>query len=312
MSTFNEKDWAEKYRPRKIEDCVLTVTTKKILSQIVSSGKTQNLLFTGGPGTGKTTAARAIAEELGCDVLVINASLNGNIDTLRTDIEQFVKTRSLVNIDRKKVVILDEADYLNAQSTQPALRHFIEQYSANCAFIMTANYPNRLLKELRSRMFTVDFTVTGDVALKLKVEFSKRVMKILDLESVKYDKTVVMHVVNSYFPDFRKTLNELQGYSRMGEIDSGMLSQTNGEIAALVDLIRERNFTEARKWIGGNSHIDPNSVMRGLFDLVDSYAAKDVVPMIIVLLSDYMHKSAIVADQEVNLAALVARIMGEI
>jgi DNA polymerase III delta prime subunit len=306
---MEEKLWVEKYRPKTVAECVLPAVAKSMFAKIVETGECQNLLLSGKPGTGKTTVARALMEEIGCDYMVINASLDRNIDVLRTEITQFASTVSFSG--KKKFVILDEADYLNQNSTQPALRNFIEEYSSSCGFILTCNYPNKIMEPLRSRLFMINFEVHQSEEAKMKVDFSKRAFDILSAENVTFDKQVVMLIVNKMFPDFRKVLNELQGYSNTGAIDTGILSRVESLTSGLVKAIRDKSFNDARKWVGENSSADHTVIIRELFDRLSEIAIDRQIPLATIILAEYLYKSAFVADQEINTAACAARLIAE-
>jgi DNA polymerase III delta prime subunit len=277
---------------------------------MVDTGEVHNLLLSGSAGTGKTTIAKALCDELGCDFLLINCSEDGNIDTLRTKIRNFASTVSLGG--GKKVVILDEFDYSNAQSTQPALRGFIEEFAANCRFILTCNFKNRIIEPLHSRCTTVEFSIPQKEKPRLAKEFMDRVKGILQDEGVKYDEKVVAELIMRYFPDFRKVLNELQRYSVGGEIDVGIL-QSVGEIRVkeLVGFMREKNFNEVRKWVVQNLDNDQSRIFRQVYDNLYTYFKPQSIPQAVLILSDYQYKAAFVADSEINLTACLVHLMME-
>ena len=302
--------WVEKYRPRKIEDCILPADIKEQLSQFVKKNYVPNLLLSGGPGIGKTTVAKAMLEECNFDYIMINGSLNGNIDTLRNDISQFASTVSFTG--NRKYVILDEADYLNAQSTQPALRNFMEEYSENCGFILTCNYKNRIIPPLHSRCSVVDFRIEKAEAAETALQFMKRVIYILDNENIEYDKKAVAAVIKNHYPDFRRVLNELQRYSATGKIDSGILVNfSDKKFEYLINTLREKNFFEMRKWVGENSDIESTVIFRKLYDMSNTFVDSKTIPYLILHIANYSYKAAFVADQEVNLVACLTEIMSD-
>ena len=302
--------WVEKYRPKRVQDCVLPSGIKNTFQQMVDTGEVHNLLLSGSAGTGKTTIAKALCDELGCDFLLINCSEDGNIDTLRPKIRNFASTVSLNG--GKKVVILDEFDYSNAQSTQPALRGFIEEFAANCRFILTCNFKNRIIEPLHSRCTTVEFSIPVKEKPKLAKEFMDRVKGILQDEKVRYDEKVVAELIMRYFPDFRKVLNELQRYSVGGEIDVGIL-QVVGEIKTkeLVGYMKQKNFNEVRKWVVQNLDNDQSRIFRQIYDNLYTYFQAESIPQAVLILSDYQYKAAFVADAEINLTAALVHLMME-
>ena len=306
----NEVLWVEKYRPQKINDTILPDQMKETFRKFVSDGNVPNLLLTGGPGVGKTTIAKAMLDELGCDYIVKNGSLNVNIDTLRYDISTFASAVSLTG--GRKYVIFDEADYLNAASVQPALRNFIEEYSSNCGFIFTCNFKNRIISPLRSRLSEVDFSIEQTERPKMAMEFFKRVQQILESESVDYDKAVVAKVIEKHFPDFRRVLTELQSYAASGRIDEGIFVNIKQEsIDALFKFLKEKNFTEMRKWVANNSDQDMNEMFRRIYDAMSDKIEFRSQAGFIVTLADYMYKANFVADQEVNMVAFLTEVMVE-
>lgn len=306
----NEVLWVEKYRPQKINDTILPDQMKETFRKFVSDGNVPNLLLTGGPGVGKTTIAKAMLDELGCDYIVKNGSLNVNIDTLRYDISTFASAVSLTG--GRKYVIFDEADYLNAASVQPALRNFIEEYSSNCGFIFTCNFKNRIISPLRSRLSEVDFSIEQTERPKMAMEFFKRVQQILESESVDYDKAVVAKVIEKHFPDFRRVLTELQSYAASGRIDEGIFVNIKQEsIDALFKFLKEKNFTEMRKWVANNSDQDMNEMFRRIYDAMSDKVEFRSQAGFIVTLADYMYKANFVADQEVNMVAFLTEVMVE-
>ena len=300
--------WVEKYRPQTIEDCVLPTNIKKTFHNIVESGESQNLLLSGGAGCGKTTVAKALCNELDTDYIMINCSEDGNIDTLRTKIRNFASTVSLSG--SKKIVILDEFDYSNAQSTQPALRGFIEEFSENCRFILTCNFKNRIIEPLHSRCTTINFTVPKKEKPNLASQFMDRVKHILDTEGVSYEEKVVVEVIMKHFPDFRRIINELQRYSVSGGIDVGILTQI-GEIHIkdLVSYMKNKDFTNARKWAVENLDNSPSELFRKVYDGLYEHTTSSSIPQAVLILAEYQYKSAFVADQEINLVACIVELM---
>jgi DNA polymerase III delta prime subunit len=300
--------WVEKYRPKTIEDCVLPTSIKNTFKDYVKQGELPTFLLTGTAGVGKTTIAKALCEEVGADYIFINGSMDGNIDTLRYTIKNFASTVSLT--DAKKMVIIDEADYLNPNSTQPALRSFIEEFSNNCRFIFTCNYANRIIEPLRSRCAIVDFKIDNKDKQKLAAEFFKRTISILKNEKVDYDQKVVAEVITKYFPDYRRILNEMQRYSASGKIDTGILVNLSDEsYKELVTLMSQRNFTGVRNWVGKNLDTDSTALFRNLYDHASNMMEPVSVPELILILAGYQYKSAFVADHEINTMACLTEIM---
>jgi DNA polymerase III delta prime subunit len=302
--------WVEKYRPKTVGDCILPKELKATFQQLVDSGNIPNMILAGGPGVGKTTVAKAILEQLGCDYITINGSLSGNIDTLRNDIKLFASSVSLAG--GRKYVILDEADYLNPQSTQPALRNFMEEFSKNCGFILTCNFKNRIIDPLHSRCSVIDFKIPKDESPVLASNFMARVIMILNNENIKFEEKVVAQFITKHFPDWRRVLNELQRYSVHGNIDTGILSSvSDNSFKTLVQFLKAKNFTEVRKWVGLNIDNEPSLFFRKLYDSIGEYMTPKSVPQIVLILADYQYKSAFVADQEINFVACLTEIMVE-
>lgn len=300
--------WVEKYRPSRIEDCILPAELKATFAEFVNQDYVPNLLLSGGPGVGKTTVAKAMLEECGFDYLIINGSMNGNIDTLRTEIQNFASTVSLSG--SRKYVILDEADYLNPQSTQPALRNFMEEYSKNCGFILTCNFRNRIIEPLHSRCSVIEFKIPAKEKPNLASGFMSRVQHVLKEEGVTFDQKVIAELIKKHFPDWRRVLNELQRYSATGNIDSGILVNLGDEnYKSLVKHLKDRNFKEMRKWVGHNSDIEPSVLYRKLYDTASDFMSDRSVPQLVLHIADYSYKSAFVADHEVNLVACLTEIM---
>ena len=281
-----------------------------MFTKFVTDNSVPNLLLTGGPGVGKTTIAKAMLEELGCDYIVKNGSLNVNIDTLRYDISTYASAVSLQG--GRKYVIFDEADYLNAANVQPALRNFIEEYSSNCGFIFTCNFKNRIIQPLRSRLSEVDFTIETTDRPKLALQFMKRVETILDTEAVDYDKNVVAKVIQKHFPDFRRVLTELQSYAASGKIDEGIFVNLKQEsMDELFRLLKTKDFTNMRKWVAKNSDQDMNEMFRRIYDMATDKVLMKSLPGFVVTLADYMYKANFVADLEVNMVAFLTEVMIE-
>ena len=298
--------WVEKYRPRKISDCILPQTLKNTFQEFVDKDNIPNMLLAGTAGTGKTTIARALCEELGCEYIIINGSEESGIDVLRTKIKDFASTVSLAG--KTKVVILDEADYLNPNSTQPALRGFIEEFSKNCRFIFTCNYKNRIIPPLHSRTTVVDFKLSKDDKPAMAAKFFKRVSDILKEEQVTFDPKAVAEVLNKHFPDYRRVLNELQRYASSGNIDAGILTNiSDANMKELLTALREKDFKKMRGWVVNNMDNDPNMLFRKLYDTLLTEVVQ--VPQLVLLLADYQYKAAFVADAEINLVACLTEIM---
>ena len=302
--------WVEKYRPQTINECILPDDIKSTFKEFVKKGEIPNLLLCGSAGTGKTTVARALCEELGCDYIVINGSDEGRqIDTLRTKIKQFASAFSFEN--KTKVVILDEADYLNKDSVQPALRAFIENFSENCRFIFTCNYKQRIISPLHSRTTVVEFALRNEDKPDLCVSFLKRMQDILSSEGVEYKTSVLAELLKKYFPDYRRVINELQRYSSSDIIDEGILNNI-AEINTkeLITSLKEKDWKKMRKWVANNVDSDPQGIFRFIFDsLVPEIST---VPQMVLLIADYQYKSAFVADQEINLIACLTEIMASV
>lgn len=303
--------WVEKYRPNRLEDCILPDELKNTFQQFINQQNIPNLLLSGSAGVGKTTVAKAMLEELGADYIVVNGSLHGNIDTLRTEIMNFATTVSFS--EGRKYVILDEADYLNPQSTQPALRNFMEEYSKNCGFILTCNFKNRIIEPLQSRCSVIDFLFPKKLAPSLAGSFFTRVKTILDEEQVKYDEKVLAEIIQRHFPDWRRVLNELQRYSVSGIIDIGILSNSSqNAFKSLIALLKGKQFSDMRKWVAQNIDSDPTSIMRQLYDSSSEVIKPSSIPQLVLLIGEYQYKSAFVADQEVNLVAFLTQVMADV
>ena len=303
--------WVEQYRPKDVVSCVLPKDLKDTFSEFVNQGYVPNLILSGGPGVGKTTVAKAVLVELGATHIMINGSEESGIDVLRTKIKNFASTVSLHG--GRKYIILDEADYLNPQSTQPALRGFMEEFHKNCGFILTCNYKNRLIEPLHSRCSVVDFIIAKNEKPKLASDFFSRVKMILSDENVKFDQKAVAELLNKYFPDWRRILNELQRYSASGQIDAGILvnlSEVN--INELMEALKKQEFTNVRKWIVNNLDNDPVRIYRRIYDSLYDHIDKSTIPHAVVILAEYSYKSAFVADQEINLLACFTEIMAQV
>ena len=301
--------WVEKYRPKTVADTILPDELKKTFQQFVDQKNIPNLILAGTAGVGKTTIAKAMCEQLDCDYIVINGSMNGNIDTLRNDISQFASSVSLSG--GRKIVILDEADYLNPQSTQPALRNFMEEFSANCGFILTCNFVDRIIEPLHSRCSVVKFKIPKSELPALAKQFLQRVCRILEAESIPYEKPVVAEVIKSHFPDWRRVINELQRYSATGSIDSGILRNfSDTALTKLIGYMKDKNFTAVRKWVA-ETDIEPTDFYRAFFDKSENYIEKGSIPQLVLHLSKYQYQNAFAADPEINLVACLTEIMAD-
>jgi len=300
--------WVEKYRPQSVEDCILPSELKQTFQQFVDNEEIPNLLLTGTAGVGKTTIAKAMLEQIGCTYMMINGSEESGIDTLRTKIKNFASTVSMDG--KRKYVILDEADYLNPQSTQPALRGFIEEFSKNCGFILTCNFRNRIIEPLHSRCSTIEFRIPNAEKPKLAMGFMNRLEVILNDEQIYYDKKVVAELINKFFPDWRRCLNELQRYSATGTIDAGILVNiSDTSIKELVSFIKDKDFKSCREWVVHNLDNDPHRVYRRIYDSLSGNVPDSAIPHCVLILGDYSYKSAFVADQEINLLACLTEMM---
>ena len=303
--------WVEKYRPKTIEDCILTKDIKETFSEFLKQGEIPNLLLSGSAGTGKTTVARALCEELGADYIIINGSDEGRqIDTLRNKIKNFASTVSLTEDANHKVVIIDEADYMNADSVQPALRNFIETFYNNCRFIFTCNYKNKIIPALHSRCTVIDFVIKNGQKVKTATAFMERMSNLLTDENIEFDKKVLAELIQKYYPDFRRTINELQRYSVRGKIDSGILfSLSEANTKELCKTLKDKKFNDMRKWVVQNIDKEPASLFRGIYDsMYDSLESKSV-PQAILIIAGYQYKAAFVADHEINMVACLTEIM---
>ena len=303
--------WVEKYRPKTVSDTILPKNLKETFQKIVDSGKLPNMLFTGTAGLGKTTIAKAICNELNLDYIVINGSEEGNIETLRGKIKQFASSVSLQG--DVKVVILDEADYLNPQSTQPALRGFIEEFANNCRFILTCNFKNRIIEPLHSRCGVYEFNTTKKNLAELCDQFLKRSQKILDDENIKYDQMSVVNLIMKFAPDWRRILNELQRNSFVGNI-SGLSNDNNGSdnFSKLLNFIKDKDFKNMRQWVSNNIDTDSSYIFRGIYDNMTDHIAPQGIPQVILILADYQYKNAFVADHELNVVACLTEIMANV
>ena len=303
--------WVEKYRPKKIRDCILPEDTKKTFTEFLKQKEIPNLLLSGTAGTGKTTVARALCEELGTDYIIINGSDEGRqIDTLRHKIKNFASTVSLTEQSAHKVVIVDEADYMNADSVQPALRNFIETFHSNCRFIFTCNYKSKILPALHSRCTVIDFAIKNGQKVKTAQALLKRLGKILEQEEVKYDNKVLAELIQKHYPDFRRTINELQRYSVRGEIDSGILfSLSEANTKELIKILKEKRFNDMRKWVINNLDKEPSSLFSTIYNLLYTNLEGNSVPQAVLVIAGYQYKSAFVADQEINMVACLTEIM---
>lgn len=300
--------WCEKFRPQTIDQCVLPERIKKTFKDFIAQGELPTFLLSGTAGVGKTTVAKALCNEIGAEYLFINGSEESGIDVLRTKIKSFASSVSLTNA--KKVVILDEADYLNANSTQPALRAFIEEFSNNCRFIFTCNYINRIIEPLHSRCVVIDFKIENGEKQEMAGAFFKRAVQILKQEQIEFDPKVVAELITKHFPDYRRILNVLQQYSVSGKIDSGILVNLSQEsYKDLIKHLKERNYTEVRKWVGKNSDTDTTALFRQLYDSATTVMDQSTIPQLVLILAKYQYQAAFVADHELNIMAALTEVM---
>lgn len=301
--------WSEKYRPKLVNDCILPKNTKKAALGFLKRGELPNLLLSGPAGTGKTTLAKSLCNELGYEVMVINGSNEGRlIDTLRTKITQFASTYSFD--DTRKCVIIDEADYLTMDSVQPALRNFIDEFSVNCTFILTCNFPNRLMEPIHSRCTNIDFTIPADEQQNLVKEMFLRTSSILDDNEIEYDKISLGKIVKKHFPDFRKVINTVQRLAAIGKIDSDTINAIeSGGIDDLITILKEKNFSGMRKWVASTPNLEMTALCRKIYDKANTFIVNDSIPQLVLHLADYQYKDNFVADKEINVVALLTQIM---
>ena len=303
--------WVEKYRPKKLQDCILPSSLKETFQEVLQTGELPNMLFTGTAGLGKTTVAKALCQELNLDWILINGSEEGNIDTLRNKIKQFASTVSLQG--GVKVVILDEADYLNAQSFQPALRGFIEEFANNCRFILTCNFKNRIIEPLHSRCGVYEFNTNKKALAELSAHFMKRLVWILEQENINFDKQVLAELIIRFAPDWRRVINECQRYGLSGHIDSGILSVlSNNSINDLVGYLKAKDFKKMRAWVTNNMDTDTSGIFRKIYDTMTETISPASVPRAVLILADYQYKDAFVADHELNIVACMTELMAEV
>ncbi|HCK16813.1 TPA: DNA polymerase [Candidatus Poribacteria bacterium] len=309
MNKAQDLLWVEKYRPSTIDDCILTATNEKTFKEIIKSSTIPNMLLTGVSGCGKTTVARALCDELDVDSIFINASEESGIDTLRNKIRNFASTVSMHG--GRKVIILDEADHLNPASTQPALRGAIEEFAANCRFIFTANYKNKLIPALHSRCTEIQFQIPSKEKPKIAGKFMERAMYVLKSESVKLKSPeIIAELIKKYYPDFRRVLNELQRYSMSGEVDEGILTVLSEvETKKLMDALKNKQFTTMRKWVVENMDQEPSRIFRKLYDNLYAVLEPGSIPQAVLIIANYDYRSAFVGDAEINLVACLAEIM---
>ncbi|MED5485352.1 MAG: AAA family ATPase, partial [Candidatus Thermoplasmatota archaeon] len=301
--------WVEEFRPKTVADCILVEPTKEVFQGFVDDGQIPNLLLSGGAGVGKTTVAKAMCDEIGLDHLMVNGSNEGrNIDTVRTTLTQYCSSVSMGG--GRKVVIVDEADYMNAESVQPALRGFIEKFSANVSFIFTCNFRNRIIDPIHSRCSVIEFVLPRTEKPKLAEQCLERVKGILTEKNIQFEEKVLVELIMKHFPDMRRVLNELQRYSAGGVIDAGILAQI-GEINLneLMKALKEKHFSEVRKWVTQNIDNDPVKIFRKIYDGVHSHLKSTSIPQAVLIIADYQYKSAFVADQEINLVACLTEMM---
>lgn len=308
MMNVNDLIWAEKYRPQSIECCILPERLMTLFKSIVKDKNIPNMILHGSAGVGKTTVARALCKDVGCDYLFINGSDENGIDTFRSKIKTYASSSSLLG--GKKVVIIDEADYMNQHTLQPSLRAAIEEFAANCTFIFTCNYKERLIQPLHSRCSVIDFTLQNEEKVFMAKEFYRNIKIILTCEDIKFDNKVLIEFVKTYFPDFRRTIVELQRYARCGEIDTGILkSISTTSVSECIEFIKDKDFRSLRKWVGTTS-INMDTVFTQLYELLYDIMKPHSIPQAVVILAEYQYKHAFVGDKELNLVACLVELMG--
>jgi DNA polymerase III delta prime subunit len=298
--------WTEKYRPKNIEDCILPERLKKPFQEYVTQKNIPNLLLTGGAGVGKTTVAKAMCNEIGCDFMIINGSDENGIDMVRNKITNYASSMSFTG--GRKVIIIDEADYLSANA-QAAFRNAIEEFAGNCSFIFTCNFKNKIIEPLHSRCAVIEFTLKASEKSSMATQFFKRIQTILSSEEIAYETPVVAELIKKHFPDFRRVINELQRFSKFGKIDTGVLAQIiDVSLADIIKFIKDKDFGAIRKWVASND-VDPASLYRKLYDNLYEVLKPQSIPQAVVIIADYQYKQAFVADQEINLVACLTELM---
>ena len=298
--------WTEKYRPKNIEDCILPERLKKPFQEYVTQKNIPNLLLTGGAGVGKTTVAKAMCNEIGCDFMIINGSDENGIDMVRNKITNYASSMSFTG--GRKVIIIDEADYLSANA-QAAFRNAIEEFAGNCSFIFTCNFKNKIIEPLHSRCAVIEFTLKASEKSSMAAQFFKRVQTILSDEEIAYETPVVAELIKKHFPDFRRVINELQRFSKFGKIDTGVLAQiVDVSLADIIKFIKDKDFGAIRKWVASND-VDPASLYRKLYDNLYEVLKPQSIPQAVIIIADYQYKQAFVADQEINLVACLSELM---
>ena len=301
--------WVERYRPQTVEECILPERLKTTFQEYVNQKELPNLLLTGGAGVGKTTIAKAMCNEIGCDYMILNGSDENGVDSIRVKIKNYASSMSFTG--GRKVIILDEADYLTPNA-QAILRNAIEEFAVNCSFIFTCNFKSRIIEPLHSRCAVIDFRLVNGEKAKMASAFFKRITHILDTEKVEYDEKVIAELIKKHFPDFRRAINELQRYSQLGKIDVGILSQIGDiSISQIVKHLKEKDFTSVRKW-AATTDIDSTTFFRKLYDALYDIAKPQSIPQAVIIIADYQYKQAFVADQEINLVACLTELMANV
>lgn len=306
----NDFLWVEKYRPKTIGETILPSDLKATFQKIVETGEVPNMLFTGSAGLGKTTVAKALCKELDYDCIVVNCSEDGNIDTLRGKIRRFASSVSLGG--DVKVVILDEADYLNAQSTQPALRGFIEEFADNCRFILTCNFKNRIIEPIHSRCGVYEFNTSKKDMGQLCGQFMERLKTILDTEGVTYSDKLIANMIMKHAPDWRRVINECQRYSMGGQLDSIAIDSTDSQVDQLFAALKAKDFKKMRSWVVNNVDVDTSTIFRSLYDKMYDRVDPGSIPQLVLILADYQYKAAFVADHELNIVACMTEVMANV
>jgi len=305
--------WCEEYRPKTIDDCILPDELKSTFKKIVETGEMHNMLLSGTSGLGKTTVAKALCNELDLDYILINSSEDSGIDVLRSRIRQFASSISLGGSDSHKVVILDEADYLNPQSTQPALRAFIEEFSKNCRFIFTCNFRNKIIEPLQSRCAVIEFNTTKKHLAGLAAQFHKRLKVILDEKGIEYNEQILAELIMRHAPDWRRVVNECQRFSVSGTLSpASIVGLSDQNVAALISHLKEKNFKQMRSWVAANPDLDSSAIFRKIYDGANDYLEPQSIPQMVLILADYQHKAAFVADKELNIVACMTELMGNL